>query len=64
MGTTFLGIKQPGHEADQSHLSSVEVKNEYLQSPLRLHGVHKDDFTAPYNTAEHYTTTQHDTQHI
>jgi hypothetical protein len=54
------GPNQPGKEADQSHLPSVGVKNEYLHSPL--HVMHKDDFAATYNTAEHYMTRY--TKHI
>jgi putative aminopeptidase FrvX len=56
------GPTQPEQEADQSHLPSVGVKNEYLHSPL--HGMHKDDFAATYNTAEHYMTgyTKHITE--
>jgi hypothetical protein len=52
-GTLYLGVKQPGHEADHPPLSSAEVKNVcartcvcvcvcvglYLHTPVHLHGV-------------------------
>jgi hypothetical protein len=41
-GALSLGIKRPGHEADHSLPSSVEVKNTWSYTsttPLRLHGV-------------------------
>jgi hypothetical protein len=34
LGALALGVKQPGHEADHSLLSSVEVKNDGAIPPL------------------------------
>jgi hypothetical protein len=53
-GALFLGVKQPGREADHSTPSSAEVKEcveLYLHSSVQIHGVvlsskkHRDNFT-------------------
>jgi len=44
----LLGVKQPGHDADHSCLSSAEVKHEYSYActlALCQHGVDKEHFT-------------------
>ena len=43
----FPGVKRPGREADHSHPSSAEVKNEcrYNSSPLCFHGLYRDGFS-------------------
>jgi hypothetical protein len=41
-GPFYLGVKQPGSEADHSPPSSAEVKNAWNYAstpPIRLHGV-------------------------
>jgi len=41
-GDLSLGVKRPGHEADNSHPSIAEVKNAWSYtstSPVPLHGV-------------------------
>jgi hypothetical protein len=49
MGTSvfFPGKERPGREADHSHPSSAEVKNEwrYNSSPLCLHDLYRDGFS-------------------
>jgi hypothetical protein len=45
---SFLGLKRPGREVDQSPPFSAEFKNEWsctFAPPLLLRGGHRDDFT-------------------
>ena len=45
---SFLGVKRPGREVDQSPPISAEFKNEWsctFAPPLLLRGRHRDDFT-------------------
>jgi hypothetical protein len=47
-GCCFLELKRPWHDVEHSPLSSTEAKNEWIYtftSPVRLHGVDKENFT-------------------
>ena len=51
MNTAFISeeVKRPEREIDHCSPSRVEVKNEWSYNstlPIRLHGVHGDNFTA------------------
>ena len=48
MGTGTVSLKRPGRDADYTHASTAEIKNEWSYTstpPIRLDDVHSDHFS-------------------